>query len=351
MCQFRRVCVALLLPIIHATRSHPTKFLIVSTPRTPRIYYMKVSHGDLRYKPAAQMQPLIDTGLVHPQGLALDQRRSQLYVADPDSRRIFAYPLSASTTSLTAGEPVVCADNVEARWVTLDGHGNLFFSDEPQNQILKISALQLAAGDMTPTVVYDGKDSTQVSFPGGVAVDALHAYWVNKQAGIEVGSLIEAPVAPSATRKLASGSPSPATQGRLDGSMMALSKVADKSYGVCLAPQNIYFTQPEATLIGVRKDRSHAATISNRLRNPRGCAWDGDGTVYVADRGAGAVFSFAANMPELSAVQLTKTADLEDAFGVAIFSTAAPRWRFSQEVIVLTSLLLALPSMTLIELH
>jgi len=298
---------------------------------------MKVSHGDLRYRPTAEMQPLVDHGLVHPQGLAVDQKSGRLYVADPDSRRIFAYPLLASGDSLEAGAPAVCADDVEARWVSLDGHGNLFFSDEPHNQILTISALQMSTGNLTPAVVFDGKESTQVSFPGGVAVDALHAYWVNKQSGAEVGSLIQASVSSRAGRNLTpSNAPSAA-----EAPMLALSSVAEKSYGICLAAQNIFFTQPEATLIGVKKGRSDGvATISNTLQNPRGCVWDGDGTVYVADRGAGAVFSFAGNMPVLSAVQLTKTADLEDAFGVAVYSTAASKQRFSNEFVLLTALLL-----------
>lgn len=298
---------------------------------------MKVSHGDLRYRPTAEMQPLVEHGLVHPQGLAVDQKSGRLYVADPDSRRIFAYPLSASGDLLEAGAPVVCADDVEARWVSLDGHGSLFFSDEAHNQILTISALQMSTGNLTPAVVFDGKESTQVSFPGGVAVDALHAYWVNKQSGAEVGSLIQASVSSRAGRNLTpSNAPSAA-----EAPMLALSSVAEKSYGICLAAQNIFFTQPEATLIGVKKGRSDGvATISNTLQNPRGCVWDGDGTVYVADRGAGAVFSFAGNMPVLSAVQLTKTADLEDAFGVAVYSTAASKQRFPKDFVLLTVLLL-----------
>ena len=55
--------------------------------------------------------------------------------------------------------------------------------------------------------------------------------------------------------------------------------------------------------------------MSNKLSMPRGCAWDGDGTVYVADRGANAVFSFAGNMPTLDTALLQKAVDFGDAFG------------------------------------
>eukprot|EP00927_Polykrikos_kofoidii_P067703 TRINITY_DN63152_c0_g1_i1.p1 TRINITY_DN63152_c0_g1~~TRINITY_DN63152_c0_g1_i1.p1 ORF type:complete len:333 (+),score=55.03 TRINITY_DN63152_c0_g1_i1:88-1086(+) len=296
------------LHIFDASKSNPIRFLIVSTPRRSMIAYKRIGGSSLRKVPDG-MQPLITAGLVHPQGIAVDHKRSALLVADPDSRRIFSYPLTSTETTLKAGQPSVIAENTEARWVSVDGMGNVYFTDEPQNKILKVATSNVSK-DTTPTVVYDGVSMVQVSAPGGVAVDGFHAYWVNKQTGTQVGSLIQA-----STKQVRGSSR------QLVG---ALSKHVDKSYGVCLALNNIYFTQPESTLIGVKKMSVDSSTvISNRLLNPRGCAWDGDGTVFVADRGANAVMAFPSNMKYMKSVELYKVADFEDAFGVAVYSGAS----------------------------
>jgi len=248
-------------------------------------------------------QVLINEGLVHPQGLAVDQKRRKLLVADPDSKRIFSYSLQSSPNGLVVGPQSVCAEGIEARWVTIDSTGNIFFSDEPRNQIMKITSAKALRGDSTPEVVYDGALLSQVSAPGGIATDNFHTYWVNKQIGSQVGSLVQA----SADVRHASA-------------VRPLARNTDKSYGVCLALGNVFFTQPDTTISGVKKDGSSVVTVSNHLTKPRGCVWDGDGTVYVADRGANAVYSFAANMPELGFAQVSKAVDFQDAFGVAVFS-------------------------------
>ena len=48
--------------------------------------------------------------------------------------------------------------------------------------------------------------------------------------------------------------------------------------------------------------------ISDRLLGPRGCSWDGDATVYIADKAAGALYSFPGNMHNLAPAKLTKSA-------------------------------------------
>jgi len=125
-------------------------------------------------------------------------------------------------------------------------------------------------------------------------------------------------------------------------SVQTLSRNADKSYGVCLALNNVFYTQPQTTVYGVKKTGGPVTSVTNRLVNPRGCAWDGDGTVYVADRGANAVFSFPGNMPELSMVEVSKAVDFDDAFGVAVYSgtefAAVPSYR---GILVLIGLLVA----------
>lgn len=296
--------------------ANPEKFLIVSAPRYGQIAYMNVRKGGTvanlqiggkrQDDPMAKMTPLITSGLVHPQGIAVEQRRSQLLVADPDVKKVYAYRLSSYESKLIAGGRTVLADGAEARWVTVDGIGNVFFSDEPGNKILKISAEQAARGDTTPQVVYDGTSLTQLSSPGGISADSFHTFWVNKIAGTRVGSIVRG---------------SQVSGGALS-QVAALARNSDKSYGLCVAYNNIFYTQPEKVIFGVKKAGSPVAVVSNRLTNPRGCVWDGDGTVYVADKGANAVYAFAANMLQIGATELVKAVDFEDAFGVAVFSGA-----------------------------
>ena len=57
---------------------------------------------------------------------------------------------------------------------------------------------------------------------------------------------------------------------KLRTNLMALSKNTDKSYGVCLAMHNIFYTQPESTIYGVKKTGGEPHAISDRLQNPRG---------------------------------------------------------------------------------
>lgn len=183
-------------------------------------------------------------------------------------------------------------------------------TDEAQNMVLKLPVERAVRGDTKPEVVYDGMSFAQVSAPGGTARDAFHTYWTNKALGSQVGSVVKGGGMDDATK--------------LRTNLMALSKNTDKSYGVCLAMHNIFYTQPESTIYGVKKTGGEPHAISDRLQNPRGCAWDGEGTVYVADRGFGAIFSFAGNMPQLAAVQLTKAVDFDDAFGIAILAQKRP---------------------------
>lgn len=307
-------------------KPNPVRYLLVSAPRESTVSYMRTSHVSLsggKSEQSSGMEVLIDHGLVHPQGLAIEPTRQELLIADPGAKKIFAYPLIPGDGVLGVGPRTVLADGPEARWVATDAVGNIFFSDEPKNQILKISRDRALRGNATNAtqLVYDGSSLAQVSAPGGIAIDSFHAYWVNKQVGTQVGSIIRAGESPDASN--------------LQASVMPLARNTDKSYGVCLALNNVFFTQPETTLYGVKKSGGSVVTVSQRLTNPRGCAFDGDGTVFIADRGANAVYAFAGNMQELGQAQLTKVADAEDAFGVAVFSGASRAPVFGLAIMIL----------------
>ncbi len=83
----------------------------------------------------------------------------------------------------------------------------------------------------------------------------------------------------------------------------------------------MFYTGSATYLYGVRKRGGPITQVSELLTQPRGCAYDGDGTVYVADKGQGAVYSFAANMGVMQPTHsLRKVAEFQDAYGVAVFT-------------------------------
>mmetsp|Transcript_105906 Transcript_105906/g.297783 ORF Transcript_105906/g.297783 Transcript_105906/m.297783 type:complete len:338 (-) Transcript_105906:100-1113(-) len=278
-------------------------FLLITTPRTSRISWVPLPE-DNNYVGLSPMI-LIDSGLQHPQGIAIDQKRKRLYVADPDVQKIFSYQLVISGNRLSCnGEQTVVSDDAESRWVAVDGVGNVFFSDEPRNLILKVPAEKALRGDPAQVVVYNGNTISEVNEPGGVAVDNFHVYWTNKHFGTQAGSVVrgsETPLSPTSAETVS-----------------VLARNVVKSYGICLALGNIYYTDSSTFLYGVKKTGGPIARVSGELKYPRGCAWDGDGTVYVADRGQNAIYAFAGNMHTLGETRLTKAFQIEDAFGLAV---------------------------------
>lgn len=300
-------------------------YMIISAPRNSRLAWIKIrENGSFE---GLEPQTLVDTGLQHPQGIAVDQKRKRLYVADPDVQKIYSYQLIANNGVLTTdGRQTVISQNCESRWVSVDGVGNVFFSDEPKNLILKLPAEKVlrGGGGVKPEIVYNGNSVSEVSKPGGVAVDNFHVYWTNKHFGSKVGSVVRAPEFPEVT------SSTPA------GALSVLGRSSAKSYGVCLAMGNVFYTDDRHSVFGVKKDGAGAAEVTHALNRPRGCAWDGDGTIFVADRGASAVFSFAGSMHHIGHAEVHKSFDFEDAFGLSVLSSSASRSWNSFSVFLLT---------------
>lgn len=280
----------------------PVKFLLFSSPTQGRIsYFVLPARGTLTN--SSEPHVLVDTGIESPMGIAVDQYRNRLLVADPAGQQIVAFELLAEGETLQASEPLAVAAGVEARWVAVDGRGNVFFTVEGANQISTIGTGDLSEAQ-TPRVLYEQVDTAEVSSPGGIAADNFHLYWTNKAAGQEVGSVIRAMEA-----RPAEGS----------GNVEVRARNAERSYGVCLALDNIFYTAPTNQIHGVKTRGGFASVITSELGSPRGCVWDGDGTVYVADRTGNALFSFAGAMSTLQQVEMTRAADAHDAFDLDVY--------------------------------
>lgn len=283
----------------------PRKFLLVSNARNASIGYVKIPELGFDGTTLPYVNNLLDHGLIHPQGLAVDQRNNRLYIADPNLNKLVAYSISSDGDKLRLDPtPVTVAEDVETRWVAVDGLGNVWFTDEGHNQILKISAEQIATAQTLSQVRF------QTSAPGGIAVDNFYVYWTNKLSGETSGVVHRGEEGIGGAN--------------VENTLQTLASNVDKAYGLCLAVGNAFYTTDSKVLYGVMKNGgSSVSTISSNFTNPRGCVWDGDGTVYVADRGRNAVYGIAAPMVNLQETAIVQAFNYEDAFGLALYSAAS----------------------------
>lgn len=211
--------------------------------------------------------------------------------------------------------------NYQARWLTVDTHGNLFFTDEQNSAIYKVPASDLVNPTMSllgeeevahyktdgvsvPVMLYEATKTPSVSAPGGIAVDGYRVFWANKVLGTEKGSVVQGLEKPSLTNP---------------SEVVKIAENAIKVYGVCATSANLFFTDDKTFLYGVKKVGGAIATISEKMKGPRGCAFDGIGTVYVADETGNAVMSLPANMAGLAPTKLRSEFRTQGPAGVTTF--------------------------------
>lgn len=278
------------------------KFLIISAPRLQQVVYLKLTPK------AKWAMPLVNRQLKAPYGVAVDSERMHLFVADSERKAIFWYGIAVTPTGSLAltTKQNIAVNNVQARWVVLDKAGNIFYSDEGNNLIGTVKIDRFLKKDPMPHTIYNGNEMTSLSSPGGIAVDNFHIFWTNKEAGTDVGSVVKALEVPP--------------DYDLDASTSKVADNALKVYGICMELENIFYTE-NGHVYGVKKEGGAVSTISDKLVDPRGCVSDGEGTVYVADRGGNAIYTFPGNMERTEPEPLELVLKFEDSFGLALLNT------------------------------
>lgn len=315
------------------------RFIAISCPAVAKVVYKRVgtfeeealTKGDgLTHEsssgaaatpaPAEDLPVLVSEGLTYPVGLAYDAGRGILYVADPkaddNAGCIFRYPVTVDpwTGFITAGGMRRAVLNTPSRWVTVDSSGTLYFTVEGTGQIQMVPADPLEA---KPVTLYSTESSPSVSAPGGIATDGFFLYWTNKKEGSINGAVVKAlakrPKVPTQT------------------ALGTLAANTNKAYGVCLSHSNVFYSD-EGTFVYAVKQAGGGSleALTGKMKGPRGCAWDGDGTVYVADSKGNAIYSFAANMPSVRGMrQLRKVVDADGPNGIVVITSLAHRHIFS----------------------
>lgn len=296
---------------VRGSYTPPTKFLIVSNALNGSVGYIQLSRdGNF-----SEAKTLIDKDLVRPQGIAVDQKRQLLLIADSELKKVVSYGLIVHEDgTLGVDEQTPVAEDVPARWVAVDGLGDVYFTDEEDSKVLKVSAGQLLDGDTKPRPVFadpSGNGAGSIRSPGGVATDNFHVYWTNKENAQNVGTVVKALQGPARSN---------ATGAEMDAKVLATN--LDKAYGLCFAMGTLYYTGTEKNVFAVAAKGSNVVTVSSELSNPRGCVWDGESTIYVADRSADGIFALPTRSLALVQAPAKKVAAFEGAFGVAVFSSA-----------------------------
>lgn len=322
------ILAALVVPLAADMRG--TDILVVSQPRVKSVVYIlvdKFQHGA-----GNQTFPLVTDGLQDPMGIAIDHNRQRLFVADVAAQKVFMYKLifTQDEQLTTDGQQYVAVSGVTPRWVAVDDEGNVYCTDEQENIIGKVDEANVLTGGATPTTVYSGSSITSIASPGGIVADGTELFWGNKDAGTSKGSVVRGAEIPDKE--------DPKT------SVHVLAKNAEKVYGVCASQNNIFYAGEAEFLYGVKKNNdaagaASAATVSDIITKPRGCTWDGDGTVYVADKDGNAIFSFPSGMHTIGPAEVVKIFTLEDPYGVAVYRPPSRAERMKKDPAFLGGLL------------
>eukprot|EP00933_Yihiella_yeosuensis_P082326 TRINITY_DN96176_c0_g1_i1.p1 TRINITY_DN96176_c0_g1~~TRINITY_DN96176_c0_g1_i1.p1 ORF type:complete len:388 (+),score=80.11 TRINITY_DN96176_c0_g1_i1:139-1302(+) len=334
------LCGALLLNGA-AAYQRPDRYLLATSPKTANVYWVQLpSFQDLTVpseeRPLPNAQVLIDgdaskctgwscdetseQGLVTPQGLALRQiggAAAQLYVSDPTVGNIYRYKVDISWRGMVrAGkqERIQKGLKGEARRLTMDSYGNLFYTISRSGKIKMISAKSLATAIPRSETLYEAKSFPAVAGPAGIVSDNYNLFWANSEGNAKTGNVVKASAAMQKTPEALTSS---------DGMYRALAT------DICIARDNVFFTGQTRSLFAVKADGGGKPfEITHHLTKPRGCAYDQESTLFVADENQ--IISLPANLGEPRKIKhLDKVAFIEDADQLVIFygpsSTAALR--------------------------
>lgn len=337
-----------------------TQYLLVSSPSTGNIYYVRLPSLHTQSLPIEDRYPepghlLIDgetrcvgygcredddVGLKSPHGLAVHEGESlsqaTLFVSDPEALSIYAYTLMRSQFGgLTATGQHKILQNVDTKALAVDAFGNLFYTVTESGEVnmlttdyLAKAAEAWATGSTLPepevVALYGasskGEAGAAVARPAGIASDNFFVYWANQGGDEATGTVVKAPDSigedpaqfADALQALAANSDSV--------------NFEDVASNVCLARDTAFFTGDTHSLWAVKTSGSLIAEVAKNFSKPKGCVYDRQGSLYVADEADGVVYSLAANFNALRAVRYTtRTAVVPGADQIAIFGAGTPQ--------------------------
>lgn len=287
-----------------------------------------------------QVSALITAGLDDPRGVAFDRSSQRLFVADHGMKRLVSYNVQVNDGQLASDRMrTVLLDNVPVEWITLNSAGDLLYTSEeaiykmPRDVVDRLvardfdaSLVQVKAeshpdeGQSVQPAVYtlfgaDGKKQ-HLNKPGGIVADGSDLYWTNKADGKNGGAVVAARLQVGAANSSA-------------GQTTPLSTNFASAHSVAKAGGKLFFTAKPDTgrdgrsiigrdvASGVEVEMVTAGEAGTSVAKFHGMAWDGDGTIFLADEASGGVYSFPSGRL-MNDAPLTLLAEVPGAFGVAL---------------------------------
>lgn len=307
-------------------------FLFFSSPSTGSVHYSRLLTATEQSR-SAKMESKKVIGIEsikEPSGLAVDSLRKILYVIDGNSGRPKLYAARIYHTKdggCACETPMLVASGLSSQWVAVDFRGKVFvvsdntmFSMDATSVTSKLDGTLLAgakAKSTIPTnnksgnkkldnptfdVVYDGGAVKGVSMPRGMAVDGYRMFWTNGENGKTDGTIVQGLELPSGDTKVS-----------------PLASNVPFAHGICLTASRVFYTDDESNVFTTKVNGGAVQTVTSKMQKPRGCVFDGDGTVYVADAGDDKIVSFAGAAAELGPRRLSLAlSNVKEPFGLAI---------------------------------
>lgn len=342
----------------------PSQFLLVSSPKMKKICFAQL----INFKAIeGQVFPLVDSGLIAPQGICLDRARAYLYVNDFGAGKIFRYRLvvnpkeeAVKNRMETNGVRLTIVENIKSSWCSVDQFGTLFFSNADTKAVNKLPVEiieKVASGEVLPNELkmlgeqdqeaisaaqsaarqnrqastageeeeeqvynivslYENGANPHVSGagPSGLYVDGPTVYWGNAGSGKSNGAVNKGQVTPQVP--VSGGTPGGTGPNAFPAE--ALANNTDTVSGVVKTRNSLVYADASQKVYAVSLDGAGGVyTLTDQLDSPRGLVWDGDNTVFVADAGVGRIWSLPVGRLADGA-PFDSTVDLDGAYGVAL---------------------------------
>jgi len=351
-----------------------SRFILISSPSTSSIYYAVLPSIYEQTLPREDRVPVSasllingsaskcfgvfcdedsDVGLQEPAGLAVFEgvhsRSARLYVADTKAQNIYAYDIvRLAWDTLVVGSQTKVLKGVNALGIAVDSVGNLLYTQEG-GQVSVVTVEQLdaciyEAKEPKPAVLLGpdakGAGGAALKAPAGIATDNFFLYLANSEGDASTGTVMKAPellpkektaseeeVVTDASADAATPAPVAAPLAAVGvPAIQAIAANTDVSEAVainlCLARDNVFFTGDTKALFAVKSRGGTIAQVTNSFKEPKGCVYDEESTLFVADQGDDAVFSLPANFVNLRAYNYTrKVYQVPGPSGVALLGT------------------------------
>lgn len=305
----------------------PGRFLIATFPALRQVNYLLT--------PQSTWLSLVSSGLQAPEALCVDAINMRIYVADVSEAKVFWYQLQHSADgglALNGGQHLALA-GFSARSLAIDGAGNLLLAGrhlpeppaQPSEGIYEMRSVALApaTGEADLDRVWPpGEDSSgEPLVSTGLAVDPFNVYWGR------------APTSKSAVALERTMRAAPAHSA--GSSVIAMADNVASVRAVSLTPAALLYSTTHS-LHAVSRTKSGASCSDAGfgasldlcpaiavVQDATGLAFDGDGTVFIADHGAGAVLALASGSLPATAPSPTQVAESDGIWGLAVLPSAS----------------------------